>query len=78
KDTEFLFDAYWQAGVTEYWLVDARQDPIQFDIFRHTVKEYKRAPKKHAWVTSRVFGKSFRLSVTKKDTGHPEYTLDMR
>src|SRR5262249_34088585 len=78
KDAAILLDAYWKAGVTEYWLVDARRDPVQFDIFRRTAKEYKRAPKKQVWVTSRVFGKWFRLSVTKKGTGHPEYTLDVR
>jgi hypothetical protein len=78
KDTEVLLDAYWQAGVPEYWLVDARGDDLRFDVFRRGPKGYKRSPKKHGWVASRVFGKSFRLSVKTDKAGRPDYTLDVR
>src|SRR5262249_22600433 len=78
KDTVTLFDAYWKAGVTEYWLVDARRDQLQFDIFRHGAKGYKPSPKKHGWMSSGVFKKSFRMTVAKDDSGHPEFTLDVR
>jgi Uma2 family endonuclease len=78
KDTETLFDAYWKAGVTEYWVVDARQHAVQFDIFRHSAKGYRRVAKKEGWLASNVFGKSFRLTVAKRKTGHPKYTLEVR
>jgi Uma2 family endonuclease len=32
KDTTLLRDAYWKAGVREYWLFDARGAEIRFDI----------------------------------------------
>jgi hypothetical protein len=32
KDTVRLFEAYWKAGVTEYWLMDARGDELAFQI----------------------------------------------
>lgn len=40
KDTETLRDLYWRAGISEYWLVDARgEDPV-FTILRYTVRGY--------------------------------------
>src|SRR5947209_9808644 len=36
KDTEWLMKAYWEAGIREYWLIDARGQPLQFNIYRHT------------------------------------------
>src|SRR5262245_55070832 len=45
KDTVVLMKAYWDAGIQEYWLVDARQDPLQFDIYRHTAKGYSKVHK---------------------------------
>ena len=78
KDTVVLLDAYWKAGIPEYWLVDARDDQLKFDIFRHTAKEYKRASKKHGWMASPVFGRSFRLTVRTDASGRPDYTLEVR
>ena len=78
KDLIILLDAYWQAGIREYWLVDARDDQLKFDIFRHGPKGYKRSAKKHGWIASPVFGKSFRLSMTTDAAGRPDYTLEVR
>jgi len=78
KDLVTLQHAYWVAGVTEYWLVDARPDRLRFEIFRHTPKGYKASPKRHGWIASEVFGKAFRLTVAKGDTGYPNYKLDVR
>lgn len=79
KDTVILRQAYWQAGIREYWLVDARRDPLSFDILRHAPKGYRSTPKKEGWMRSTVFGKSFRLTSRVNDrTGHPAYTLESR
>jgi Uma2 family endonuclease len=78
KDTEALREAYWEAGVREYWLVDARPDPLTFDILRHTARGYRAAPKKGGWLASAAFGKSFRLTRQVGTLGHPEYTLAVR
>ncbi len=78
KDHVTLLEAYWAAGIAEYWLVDARSDTLRFEIFQHGPKTYKRSPKKHGWMTSKVFGKSFQLIVEKDASGYPEYSLEVR
>src|SRR5262249_34027955 len=40
KDTDSLRYLYWVAGISEYWLVDARGDEPLFNILRRTAKEY--------------------------------------
>lgn len=78
KDTVILRKAYWQASIREYWLVDARQEPIHFDIFRRAAKGYAATRKKDGWLKSAVFGKSFQLTQRVDALGHPEYTLAVR
>jgi Uma2 family endonuclease len=78
KDTELLRRLYWQAGVSEYWLVDARGEQVIFEILRHTPKGYVPVRKQAGWQKSTVFGKSFKLTVQPGPDGHPEYTLLVR
>lgn len=78
KDTHKLRQDYWEAGIREYWLVDARKEPLAFDILRHTPKGYRMTPKKDGWSKSNVFGKSFRLTQKMSEYGDPEYTLEAR
>ena len=78
KDTVLLKTAYWEAGIREYWLIDARKEPLQFDIFRRGPRSYSATRKQEGWVKSSVFGKSFRLSALPDESGHPYYTLEMR
>jgi Uma2 family endonuclease len=62
KDNQALFEAYFEAGVPEYWLVDARGSGVEFAIYRHTGKKYSATrPQAGGWVRSAVFGRSFRL-----------------
>jgi hypothetical protein len=42
--------------------VDARKEPLTFDVFRHTAKGYTATRKQDGWLKSAVFGKSFRLT----------------
>lgn len=78
KDVQQLRQDYWEAGIREYWLVDARKEPLVFDILRHATKGYRTTPKKDGWIKSKVFGKSFRLTFSTSEHGDPEYTLEMR
>ena len=78
KDTVFLRQAYWEAGIREYWLVDARNEPLSFDILRHTVKGYVPTRPHDGWIKSKVFGKSFRLMRTTDSFGDPCFTLEVR
>ncbi len=78
KDNVILFGAYGDAGVREYWLVDARQDPLRFDVYKHTRKGYVTTRKQGGWVKSAVFGKSFRLTRQDGKDGFPVYGLEVR
>jgi Uma2 family endonuclease len=78
KDTEVLHEAYWDAGVQEYCLVDARKPTLRFDIFHYAAKGYVPIGKHAGWLTSRVFGKSFRLTQSKGPLGYPKFTLSVR
>jgi Uma2 family endonuclease len=78
KDTTILRDLYWKTGVSEYWLVDARRNPPQFDVLRHTARSYVAARKQGQWVKSRVFDRSFRLAQETDRLGNPQYNLTVR
>jgi Uma2 family endonuclease len=78
KDNVTLKQAYYEAGIREYWVVDVRKEPLVFDVFRATTKGYARTPKQQGWVKSGVFGKSFKLEVSPGLQGHPNYTLSVK
>jgi len=78
KDTVRLRKAYWEAGIPEYWLIDARRDPPVFDVLRSTATGYAAARRTGGWSKSNVFGKSFRLTASVDERGRPEFTLDVR
>jgi Uma2 family endonuclease len=78
KDTVRLREAYWEAGIAEYWLIDARKEPLKFDILRHTSKGYVATRKQGGWVKSAVLGHSFQLTQSADQLGRPEYTLAVR
>ena len=78
KVTRQLRQDYWEVGIREYWLVDARKEPRSFDILLHTPKGYRNSPKSDGWIKSKVFGKSFRLTQQASEYGDPEYTLEVR
>jgi len=79
KDTEWVMSAYFDAGITEYWRVDAREeDDIQFDIFKRGKKEFSATRKQGGWVRSGVLERSFRLVQAEDGDGKPEFTLEVR
>jgi Uma2 family endonuclease len=78
KDTVTLRRAYFEAGIREYWLADARKETLSFEILRHTARGYAATPKRGGWIKSAVFGKAFRLTQSAGPLGHPEYTLEFK
>ena len=76
KDTVTLRQAYAEAGIREYWLVDCRKDPLSFDILRLGKKGYVAVRKREGWVRSEVFGRSFRLTRQEGGDGHPAFVLE--
>jgi Uma2 family endonuclease len=79
KDTIDLPRLCWRAGIPEYWLVDAREEPLRFDLFKRRRKAYT-ATRRQAggWLKSAVFGRSFRLTRQVDPLGDPQYTLEVR
>ena len=77
KDFHLLREAYFEAGILEYWLVDARGNKLQFDILKRGSKGYVASRKPGGWLKSAVFGKSFRLRRDTDPQGQPEFTLEV-
>lgn len=78
KDTQTLRELYWQARITEYWLVDARHEPLSFNILRWRPAGYTPVREQSGWVKSKVFGRAFRLTSQADDAGNPDYSLSIR
>lgn len=78
KDKELLRDLYWKAGITEYWLIDARTDPAQFDILRRGDSGYVATAATDGWLRSEVLGREFRLVRHTDPLGHPQFVVEVR
>lgn len=79
KDKKRLRKAYEKAGVTEYWIVDARGAEVEFDLLRLTNGRYRASrAKAGGWRRSGVFGIDFRLTVTAGHRGRPIWHLETR
>jgi Uma2 family endonuclease len=77
KDTVRLREQYHEAGIPEYWLIDARGDDLRFDLFRHAPAGYQSTPAEDGWLPSAVFGRRFRLSRQRSRFGLWTYVLDV-
>lgn len=78
KDTEWLMSGYWNAGVPEYWVIDARRNPPLFDIYKRGPKGYSESRKTDGWVKSAVLKRSFRFLRQKGKHGFPVFQLEVR
>jgi Uma2 family endonuclease len=79
KDTIELRSLYHEAGVPEYWLIDARGKAPRFDLLRRGPKLYAAVRRQAGgWVRSEVFGRSFQLGRQTDPLGHPQFTLAVR
>jgi Uma2 family endonuclease len=75
QDTEDLRELYWEAGITEYWLVDARGEALRFELFRRGKKGYSATRAGAKGLRSTVFGRFFRLTRGTDPLGKPAFTL---
>jgi Uma2 family endonuclease len=79
KDLVDLRTLYAQAGVPEYWLIDARSSHVRFELLRREPRGYSvTRPDAGDWQESVVFGLSFRLVSSKNPMGEPTYTLEVK
>lgn len=78
KDTKRLRRAYYQAGIPEYWVVDAREAEADLQILVRGEKAYEPAVVMDGWQPSGVFGQGFRLVRQRVRMGLWDYTLEMK
>ena len=78
KDTQIEKEKCAKAGVSEYWLVDARGAEPRFQIWGLQAGAYQLAADDNGWLTSSVFGKAFKLEYGKDPLGHPSFQLLVR
>lgn len=76
KDADFR-DLYYAAGVTEYWVVDARGGEPRFDILRRGPRGFVATPRRNGRLRSAVFGRTFQLLADTDPLGNPTFTLDV-
>jgi len=78
KDTEVLRVLYWEAGVQEYWLVQAERNNFVLDILRRGSEGFIASRKSDGWVKSKVFDASFRLLRITREDKLSDFRLEMR
>jgi len=79
KDVEWAMSSYFDAGIVEYWVIDARdEDDLQFDIFKRGKKEFAATRKQSGWVKSAVLGKAFRLVQSDDENAKPDFKLEVK
>ncbi len=79
KDTVRLFEAYWKAGVTEYWLMDARGDELAFQINWRGGTGFEPAPSDvDGFQQSAVFQHWFRLERRRGRRGGWAFDLERK
>ncbi|MEW6749834.1 MAG: Uma2 family endonuclease [Candidatus Latescibacterota bacterium] len=79
KDTRRLPEAYFQAGVREFWLADARKEPAVFAVHRRAGKGFEAVrPDAEGHQASRLFGVSFQLASRRDPRGHWAFDLRVR
>jgi len=78
KDTKLLREAYFKAGIPEYWLADVLGDDIGFEILIPGKGGYFAVEPQDGWLASPTFGCSFRLTRDKDEDGFWQYTLHVQ
>lgn len=67
KDKVLLREAYFQAGIGEYWLVEVLDNQIDFQLLVPGEQEYVAAEPQEGWLYSPTFDRQFRLEREKDE-----------
>lgn len=78
KDLVDSMVLYAKAGIAEYWLVDSTLESPELVIMRLVGEKYSPVRKHDGWVTSKVFGRSFRLTSRKDAKGVSRFNLETK
>jgi len=76
KDNRDLREAYHQARIREYWLIDARGEEIVFQLLLWRKSGYFLPSAEDGWQRSPVFGRRFRLTRKQDRAGVWKYKLE--
>jgi len=69
---------YWNAEVSEYWVIDGRVEPLRFTIYRRGEKGFVAVRRSDGWSRSPVLGRSFRCQVGPVEMGFTTYRFEVR
>ncbi len=75
KDATILPELYHRAAIPEYWLIDARGDEIEFDVFLYSESGYTPVVPAGGWRNSPAFARRFRLERFRNPIGLWDYRL---
>ncbi|HEY1067508.1 MAG TPA: Uma2 family endonuclease [Pirellulales bacterium] len=78
KDSQWLLEAYFAAGVPEYWLVDARGDEVLFNIYNPGESAFLAAPvDAEGFRKSRMMSRRLRFTRKRSDFGWWDTDLEV-
>ncbi len=77
KDKVLLREAYYRAGIDEYWIVDGLGQEIEFQVLTRGEKEFVPAALRDGWQRSSTFRRQFRFERENEEDGSWRYTLHM-
>lgn len=75
KDTEVLRELYAKAGISEYWLIDARSTSPTLEILQLTETGYQPVPVEETGRLSRVLSRRVSLIQETDPLGNPRYVF---
>jgi len=78
KDTEWYMTWYWNAGIAEYWVIDARAGKPEWKLFHRGPRGYRPVRQTNGWLASSVLGYSFRFIPGDKLFGKQTYDFEYR
>lgn len=78
KDTRRLRQRYFRARVSEYWLINARGEEIDFQILVRGETDYVASPGPGDWQWSPLFQRRFRLIRRRNRVNRWEYVLQAK
>jgi Uma2 family endonuclease len=78
KDTKLLRKGYFLAGVSEYWLIDARGGEIDFQMLVRGATDFEAVAEQKGWLASPLFKRRFRLTRQRDPLSLWGYTLEVK
>jgi len=75
KDKVLLREAYFKAGIGEYWIVEVVDSQIEFQLLVPGEREYVAVESQKGWLYSPTFDHQFRLDREKDEDGFWLVTL---